>query len=297
MMKGYKESSDEKATMDRSERVYFFASPLQALKNYGFIDSDGELKIFSEVETSTSERDRTCNHRSYTDTDNVNTEKRLSFDEFVEKCIDYTDERCAEENTENDNASSEPPFWDQVAVSSNRVKVLSSEPSGYLPQIANSKIMSRISSVCCCQIINSGLGSQIAEACAGTTIINSGLGTRIASVGDRTKIGNSGMAAHISAAGRGAKITNAGCATQIASTGGCTQVASVGEDVVICCTNKNCRAKATKGSWITLSEWKWSEEKNRDVPVCVKTEYVDGDRIKEDTYYTLKDGEFREVDA
>ena len=31
-------------------------------------------------------------------------------------------------------------------------------------------------------------------------------------------------------------------------------------------------------------------------PVCVKTEYVDGDRIKGDTWYKLENGEFREVD-
>lgn len=33
----------------------------------------------------------------------------------------------------------------------------------------------------------------------------------------------------------------------------------------------------------------------RLAPVCVKTEYVDGERIKADTPYTLKKGEFVEV--
>ena len=54
-------------------------------------------------------------------------------------------------------------------------------------------------------------------------------------------------------------------------------------------------AKAKKGSWIALSEWKYSEEKKRNIPVCVKTEYVDGERIKEDTWYRLVDGEYQEV--
>ena len=69
-MKGYKESSEQltykEATTACSERTYFFASPLQALKNYGFINN-GELKNFSEIETSNSDRDRTCDYRSYTD--------------------------------------------------------------------------------------------------------------------------------------------------------------------------------------------------------------------------------------
>lgn len=53
------------------------------------------------------------------------------------------------------------------------------------------------------------------------------------------------------------------------------------------------KAKAKKGSWITLSEWKIDGE--RYVPVCVKTEQVDGVKIKEDTWYELEDGVFEET--
>lgn len=34
---------------------------------------------------------------------------------------------------------------------------------------------------------------------------------------------------------------------------------------------------------------------NGCVPKCVKTEYVDGERIEADTWYKLIDGEFTEV--
>jgi len=54
------------------------------------------------------------------------------------------------------------------------------------------------------------------------------------------------------------------------------------------------KVKAKKGSWITLSEWKRDDEKGRWIPVCVKTEFVDGEKIKEDTYYMLENGEFVE---
>ena len=62
----------------------------------------------------------------------------------------------------------------------------------------------------------------------------------------------------------------------------------------MCAGNKSI-AKATVGSWITLAEWKWNDKKKRDVPVCVKTEYVDGENIKADTWYQLKNGKFVEV--
>ena len=44
-----------------------------------------------------------------------------------------------------------------------------------------------------------------------------------------------------------------------------------------------------------MSEWEYDEEKEANIPICVKTEQVDGERIKEDTYYRLENGEFTEV--
>ena len=106
--------------------------------------------------------------------------------------------------------------------------------------------------------------------------------------GDRNKqIGSSGYYAQIGSSGDSAKIGSSGDYAQIDSTG---------EDSVIMCAGGNSKAKAKIGSWITLSEWEWSDEKKRDVPVCVKTEYVDGEHIKADTWYQLKNGKFIEVD-
>ena len=92
-----------------------------------------------------------------------------------------------------------------------------------------------------------------------------------------------------------AKNDNGGDSAQIGSSGDYAKIDSTGEDSVIMCAGKESKAKAKAGSWITLSEWKWNDEKNRYVPVCVKTEYVDGNNIKADTWYQLKNGEFVEV--
>ena len=105
--------------------------------------------------------------------------------------------------------------------------------------------------------------------------------------GDRRKqIGSSGDYAQIGSSGDSAKIGSSGDYAKIDSTG---------EDSVIMCAGNNSKAKAKVGSWITLAEWKWSDEKKRNVPACVKTEYVDGENIKSDTWYQLKNGKFVEV--
>ena len=105
--------------------------------------------------------------------------------------------------------------------------------------------------------------------------------------GDRKKqIGSSGDYAKIGSSGYYAKIGSSGYYAKIDSTG---------EDSVIMCAGNKSKVKAKIGSWITLAEWKWSDEKKRDVPVCVKTEYVDGENIKADTFYQLRNGKFVEV--
>ena len=60
------------------------------------------------------------------------------------------------------------------------------------------------------------------------------------------------------------------------------------------CAGINSSAKAKIGSWITLAEWKYSEEKQKCIPFSVVTKQVDGIEIKEDVYYTLQDGKFKE---
>lgn len=95
--------------------------------------------------------------------------------------------------------------------------------------------------------------------------------------------------------GYATQIGTSGDATQIGTSGDRTKINSTGKNTVIVCAGHGCIAKAKKGSWITLSEWEKNFVEKRYIPVCVKTEYVDGEKIKEDTYYTLENGEFVEV--
>lgn len=95
--------------------------------------------------------------------------------------------------------------------------------------------------------------------------------------------------------GYSAQIGSIGNSAQIGSSGNSAKIDSTGEDSIIMCAGSGSRVKAKLGSWITLAEWKWNDEKNRNVPVCVKTEYVEGENIKADTWYQLRNGKFVEV--
>ena len=87
--------------------------------------------------------------------------------------------------------------------------------------------------------------------------------------------------------------SNDGYYAQIGSSGDSAKIGSSGQDSVIMCAGHDSKAKAAIGSWITLAEWKRIEDVWK--PICVKTEQVDGKRIKADAYYRLIDGKFEEV--
>ena len=145
------------------------------------------------------------------------------------------------------------------------------------------------------KIGSSGDYAQIGSSGDSAQIGSSGDYAQIGSSGDYAQIGSSGHSAQIGSSGHSAKIGSSGDYAQIGSSGDYAKIDSTGENSVIMCAGDKSKSKAKIGSWITLAEWEWSDEKKRDVPVCVKTEYVDGENIKTDTFYQLRNGKFVEV--
>ena len=143
------------------------------------------------------------------------------------------------------------------------------------------------------QIGSSGNAVQIGSSGNGAQIGSSGNGAKIGSSGYGAKIGSSGNGAKIGSSGNGAKIGSSGYGAQIGSSGDGARIKSAGRNAVVCCAGDGSLVKAKKGSWITLSEWGMVNDEY--APVCVRTERVDGERIKEDVFYRLENGEFVEA--
>ena len=138
--------------------------------------------------------------------------------------------------------------------------------------------------------INSGDSAQIGS---------SGDSAQIGSSGSYAQIGSSGYSAKIGSSGSYAQIGSSGDSAQIGSSGSYAQITSEGKNSVVMAAGYDSMARAKIGSWITLAEWVRTDECTEDgdtiwIPRCVRTEYVDGEHIKEDTFYKLKDGEFVE---
>ena len=88
--------------------------------------------------------------------------------------------------------------------------------------------------------------------------------------------------------------TNTGNWSAATNTGDQSAAIVEGKESIALATGINSKAKGKIGCFIVLSEWK---EINYEYHIVdVKSEKVDGKNIKEDTFYTLKDGTFVEAD-
>ena len=77
-----------------------------------------------------------------------------------------------------------------------------------------------------------------------------------------------------------------------ASATGYKSGASAGKGSVALSVGRYARAKGSIGSWIVLTQCHKSEEDGQDYIDLVKVAEVDGERIKADTWYTLREGKF-----
>ena len=88
--------------------------------------------------------------------------------------------------------------------------------------------------------------------------------------------------------------TNTGDRSAATNTGYRSAAIVEGKESIALATGIDSKAKGKIGCFIVLAEWK--EIDNEYHIVDVKSAKVDGKNIKEDTFYTLKDGKFVEVD-
>ena len=259
--------------------MHYCKDPFEVLNHYPLINDNGEFNEFAEVEDlaepKTNDNKKFC-------TTKLRIGAKLSFAGFIKACVNFAIDHTKFDFPESNICSGDSA---QIGSSGNYTRIGSSGDSA---QIGSSGYSAQIgSSGDCAQIGSSGDSAQIGS---------SGDCAQIGSSGYSAQIGSSGDCAQIGSSGDCARIGSSGYSAQIGSSGNCARIGSSGEDSVICCAGHDCRAKAKKGSWITLSEWRYDNGKERIVPACVKTEYVDGERIKEDTYYKLENGEFVEME-
>ena len=276
--------------------MHFCENPFDVLDHYGLVRNDGSFNEFAEVEALADTV--TDDHKKF-NTTKLKIGAKLTMPGFIKACIDFVQKKTIVEMPDSEGSSGDSAkigssgYLAQIGSSGNFAQIGSSGnsakigSSGYYAQIGSSGNSAQIGS--------SGDSAKIGSSGYYAKIGSSGDSAQIGSSGNSAKIGSSGYYAQIGSSGNSAQIGSSGDSAKIGSSGNFAQIDCSGDDSVICCAGNNSVVKANLGCWITLAEWKWDDEKKRLVPVCVKTEFVDGERIKADVFYKLSGGEFVEV--
>ena len=114
-------------------------------------------------------------------------------------------------------------------------------------------------------------------------------------VSDAAKIGSSGDDAQIGSSGDAAQIGSSGIYAQIGSSGDDARIVIENVYGVAAAIGKRGKIKAPVGTWCTLAEYgEWDGD---GYPcIYVKSYQVDGEIIKADVFYTLRNGEIVEAE-
>jgi len=135
------------------------------------------------------------------------------------------------------------------------------------------------------QLAASGDYSKLVASGDCSKLAASGYGSQLAASGNDSKLAASGDASQLAASGDDSKLAASGDDSKLVMEGENSIGAAIGSDSII---------KGKKGCWITLAEYTWQGDKH--VCICVKSTQIDGETIKEDTWYKLENGEFVEVE-
>lgn len=117
--------------------------------------------------------------------------------------------------------------------------------------------------------------------------------SQLAASGNFSKLAASGDFSKLAASGNYNRLAASGDSSQLAASGNFSKLAANGRHSIAAGIGIENIAKAARGSWIVLAEWKY--DGSRWVPTAVKAAQVDGKKIKPDTWYKLTDGDFMEV--
>ena len=123
-----------------------------------------------------------------------------------------------------------------------------------------------------------------------TVYTNAGNCSAATNTGDYSAASNTGNWSAASNTGNWSVVTNTGNWSAATNTGNWSAASVSGKSSVAAVFGFDSKAKGALGCWLVLSEWNNSEIKDMQ---CFK---VDGEIIKADVFYTLKDGKPVEAD-
>jgi hypothetical protein len=141
---------------------------------------------------------------------------------------------------------------------------------------------------------NTGYSSAATNTGYRSAATNTGDRSASTNTGDSSAATNTGDRSASTNTGYRSAATNTGDSSAATNTGTGSASIVTGKQSIACALGIGCKAKGAKGCYLVLAERVY---KNNDyILKSVKAVKVDGKKIKEDTFYMLKNGKFMEVE-
>ena len=137
---------------------------------------------------------------------------------------------------------------------------------------------------------NTGYRSAATNTGYRSAATNTGYRSAATNTGDGSAATNTGYQSAATNTGYQSTATNTGHRSAATNTGHRSAATVSGEESVACSLGEYGKAKGAKGCWLVLAEWKDGHRKD------VRCFYVDGESVKANVFYKMKEGALVEVD-
>ena len=142
-------------------------------------------------------------------------------------------------------------------------------------------------------VSNTGYSSSASNTGYSSSASNTGSYSSASNTGDHSSASNTGYSSSVSNTGSYSSASNTGSYSSASNTGNYSSASNTGNYGIAVAWGKESKAKGKKGNYIVISEWSFQDGER--ILICAKMVKVDGKKIKEDVYYTLKGGKVVEV--
>ena len=302
--------------------IHFCKNPLHVFEFYPPVSNTGIPNEYAEVEALeeivTDDNIKFC-------TTKLKVVRKLSLEELIQAGINYTlqhsknvkestGDRSTASNTSNYSTASNIGFY---SAASNTGAYSTASNIGFYSAASNTGAYSAASNTGNYSVATntgaysaasnigfysaaSNTGAYSAASNTGNYSVASNIGycSSASNTGNSSVASNTGDCSAVTNTGNYSAATSTGNRSAASNTGDCSaatntgyySVASVsGKHSIAVNTGHKGKVKGALGCWIACAEWRWNAIVN------FKSAYVDGKKIKADTWYRLEDGKFVEA--
>ena len=264
--------------------MHFCTNPFDVLDYYGFVNENAEINEFAEVEAL--DDCKTDDGKKYT-TKKLKIGAKIGVSGLIKAFVDFTLSKVKTDGTStNTGYRSAATNTGDYSVATNTGSRSASTNTG--SHSASTNTGSRSAAT------NTGDFSVSTNTGDYSAATNIGYCSAAMNTGYRSAATNTGDYSAATSTGNYSVATNTGYCSAATNIGDYSAANVEGKSGFAIATGIDSKAKGKLGCYIAVAEWKQKNDGEYEL-INFKAHKVDGKTIKEDTYYTLKNGKFVKV--